>query len=99
MLLGGNVEERIESLEMFGLEGLGGVLPRCTTTGADSGVSGPSLEPSVSEVDRSLAGDLLNSLRKDAPMEEGRLGRVSPFCFSKSIKLGVSHHPGGWYGR
>ena len=76
MLFGGSVEDLTESLEMFpGDESLGGVLPRCTK-GADSGVSGPR-EPLVSEVDRSLAGDMLNSRRRDAPIDEARLGRVS----------------------
>ena len=81
------MEERTESIEMFGDETLGGVLPRCAFNGADSGVSGPLLEfePLVSEVDRSTAGDLLNSRRRDAPIEEARLGRVSSFWFSKSI--------------
>ena len=81
------MEERTESIEMFGDETLGGVLPRCAFNGADSGVSGPLLEfePLVSEVDRSTAGDLLNSRRRDAPIEEARLGRVSSFWLFKSI--------------
>ena len=88
MLLGGNVEERTESFEMFEFESLGGVLPRCTRIGADSVVSGPFMEPLVSEVDRSLAGDFENSRRKDAPIEEARLGRVSSLSLGKSIKSG-----------
>ena len=56
------------------------------TIGADSGVPGPSGDPLVSEADRSLAGDLLNSRRKEAPMEEARLGRVS--SLPKTIKMG-----------
>ena len=81
------MEERTESIEMFGDETLGGVLPRCAFIGADSGVSGPLLEfePLVSEVDRSTAGELLNSRRRDAPIEEARLGRISSFWLSKSI--------------
>ena len=82
------MEERIESLETLGDDTLGGVLPRCALIGAVSGVSGPllELEPLVSEVDRSTAGDLLNSRRRDAPIEEARLGRVSSFLWlSKSI--------------
>ena len=86
LLFGGSVEDRIESLEMFGDESLGGVLPRCAI-GADSGVSGPWREPLVSEVDRSLAGDMLNSRRRDAPIDEARLGRVSPLWVFDSIKF------------
>ena len=86
MLFGGSVEPRIESLEMFGDESLGGVLPRCAI-GADSGVSGPWREPLVSEVDRSLAGAILNSLRRDAPNDEARLGRVSSLWVIDSIKF------------
>ena len=88
MLLGGDVEDLTESFEIWEFESLGGVLPRCTRTGADSRVPGPFKEPLVSEVDRSLAGDLENSLRRDAPMEEARVGRISSFSLGKSIKLG-----------
>ena len=87
--MGGTIEEVPETFESCEVEFLGGVLPRCpVTTGADSGVSGPLRDPLVSEEDRSLAGEVLNSLRKDAPMEEDRLGRVSSFSLSKTIKLG-----------
>ena len=89
MLLGCKVEDFPESFESCEVEILGGVLPRCpVTTGADSVGSGPLRNPLVSEEDRSLAGEVLNSLRKDAPMEEDRLGRVSFFSLSKTIKLG-----------
>ena len=40
----------------------------------------------MSEEDRSLAGDLLNTRRNEALMGEARLGRV--FSLSETIKLG-----------
>ena len=87
MLLGGKVEEVPEPFESCEVEFLGGVLPRCPVTiRADSGVSGPYSDALVSEEGRSLAGGSLNSRRKDAPMEEARLGRVS--SFSGKTKLG-----------
>ena len=82
--------ERPDSFEICEFSSLGGVLPRCAI-GAVSGVSGPFNDPLESEVDRSLAGDLLNSRRQAAPIDEARLGRVSAdldLGKSKIVKCG-----------
>ena len=99
MLLGGSVEYRSESYEICELDSLGGVLPRCTVTGAVSNVSGTFKEPLVSEEDRSLAGLEENSLRKDALSEFARLGRVSSLLLQKSIEMALgSRTTPGWCG-
>ena len=85
-MLGGQVEDGPESPDCCEVENLGGVLPRWPAPTADFGVSGPRKDPLVSEEDRSLAGDLPNSRRNDAPMLEARLGRVC--SLSKTMKLG-----------
>ena len=75
------MEERTDSFDNVESFSLGGVLPRFAI-GAISGVSGPFIEPLVSEVDRSCGAGLRgNSRRKEAPMEEARWGRVSSFLF------------------
>ena len=93
------MEERPDSFEICEFSSLGGVPPRCAID-AVSGVSGPFNDPLVSEVDRSLAGDLLNSRRHAAPIDEARLGRVSSdldLGKSKIVKLGSRTIP-GWNG-
>ena len=66
------MEERSGSFGILDVENSGGVLPRCTRRGADS-------DAVVSEVNRSLVEELLNSLRWEALIEEARLGRISSF--------------------
>ena len=93
------MEERTDSFDNVESFSLGGVLPRFAI-GAFSGVSGPFIEPLVSEVDRSWGAGLReNSRRKEAPIEEARWGRVSSFFFwGKTISNLGSRTIPGWNG-
>ena len=92
-LLGGKVEDSIESKEMSGeLVCLGGVRPRVTSPCDDSGVLGggsPRMDL-LSEEDRSLGAGLWeNSRRNVAPRDEASFrGRVSSFLESIKFKFG-----------
>ena len=89
-MLGGKVEDPPELSDKDEAFGLGGVLPRLPAQLADSGISCPRMDIFVSEEDRSsLAGDLLNSRRNEAPMLEARLGQVSSLLESIKLDLGL----------